>query len=74
MMADSVQYYVSSDGDILDQIVFNHYGNTSARQVEAVLDANRGLAALGAVLSAGVRITLPVLTDDNPTETVSLWG
>lgn len=73
-MADSVQYYVSSTGDVLDQIVFNHYGNTSAGQVEAVLEANPGLAALGAVLAANTRIKLPVLADEKPTETVSLWG
>lgn len=73
MMADSDQFYVSKDGDILDQIVFNRYGNTAEKQVEAVLAANRGLAALGPVLDAGVRIRLPDLGDATPTETISLW-
>lgn len=73
MMAVSDQFYVSKDGDVLDQIIFNRYGNTSNGQVEAVLAANRGLAALGPVLEAGVRIRLPDLVDATPTETISLW-
>lgn len=72
-MADSDQFYVSKDGDVLDQIVFGRYGNTAAGQVEAVLEANPGLAALGAVLDAGVRIRLPDLADETPGETVKLW-
>lgn len=72
-MADSYQFYVSSDGDVVDQIVFNHYGNTTVGQVEAVLAANPQLAALGGVLYAGVRIRLPDLTDETPVEAVQLW-
>lgn len=73
MMAGSDQFYVSSDGDVVDQIVFNHYGNTDSGQVEAVLLANPRLAALGGVLDAGVRIRLPDLTDDAPAEALQLW-
>lgn len=73
MMAGSDQFYVSSDGDVVDQIVFNHYGNTASGQVEAVLLANPGLSALGGVLDAGVRILLPDLTDDAPVEALQLW-
>ncbi|MEP1637266.1 tail protein X [Ascidiaceihabitans sp.] len=73
MMAGSDQFYVSSDGDVVDQIVFNHYGNTAGGQVEAVLLANPGLPALGAVLDAGIRIRLPDLTDDAPVEALQLW-
>lgn len=73
MMAGSDQFYVSKDDDVLDQIIFNHYGNTRNGQVETVLAANRGLAALGPVLEAGVRIRLPDLVDTAPTETISLW-
>lgn len=73
MMAGSDQFYVSSDGDVVDQIVFNHYGNTARGQVEAVLLVNPGLSALGGVLDAGVRILLPDLTDDTPVEALQLW-
>lgn len=73
MMVGSDQFYVSKDGDILDQIIFNRYGNTSNGQVEVVLAINRGLAALGPIFEAGVRIRLPDLVDAPPTETISLW-
>ena len=73
MTAVSDLYYNTSDGDVLDQIVSAHYGEASG-QVEAVLAVNPGLAALGAVLGAGVRIALPDLSDSTSTETAQLWG
>ncbi|EEB84205.1 hypothetical protein RGAI101_1355 [Roseobacter sp. GAI101] len=42
--------------------------------MEAVLAANPGLGALGAVLNAGVRILLPDLETSTPMETAQLWG
>ena len=74
MTVDSGLYYVTSDGDILDDVVARHYGDTIDGKVEAVLTANPGLAALGAVLDGGVRITLPDLQVDKPAETEQLWG
>lgn len=74
MTADPDLYYDSSDGDVLDAIVSAHYGDTLDGKVEAVLAANPGLAALGAVLDAGVRITLPDLSTTGPVETEQLWG
>lgn len=74
MTAVSDLYYVSSDGDVLDQVVSQHYGDTLDGKVEAVLAANPGLAGLGAVLGAGVRITLPDLSDTQANETAQLWG
>ena len=74
MTAVSDLFYVSSEGDVLDEIVAGHYGDTLDGKVEAVLTANAGLAALGAVLSAGVRITLPDLSTSIPVETEQLWG
>jgi len=72
-MAGSDQFYVSSDGDVIDLIVFNHYGNTAGGQLEAVLAANPGIPKMPGVLEAGVRIKLPDLTDNTPTEAVQLW-
>lgn len=74
MTAVSDQFYVSKEGDVLDQIVNAWYGDTSGQKLEAVLAANPGLAALGAVLGAGVRIALPDLASDTQTETEQLWG
>jgi len=67
-------YYVSVDGDMLDQIVAGHYGDTLGGKVEAVIAANPGIAALGAVLDAGLRIRLPDLDTATPVETEQLWG
>jgi phage tail protein X len=50
--------YRTSDGDMVDRICWKHYGRT-AGTVEAVLEANPGLAARGPVLPAGVIINLP---------------
>lgn len=74
MTAVSDLFYVSSEGDVLDEVVAGHYGDTLDGKVEAVLAVNPGLAALGAVLSAGVRITLPDLITSTPVETEQLWG
>ena len=48
----------TTDGDVLDKICRDHYG-PAAYNVEAVYQANPGLAALGPVLPAGILITLP---------------
>jgi len=72
-MVGSDQFYVSSEGDVIDLIAFNHYGNTANGQVEAVLVANPGIPELTGVLAAGVRIRLPDLTDNTPIEAVQLW-
>ena len=74
MTAGSALSYVSSDGDILDAVVAAHYGDTLDGKVEAVLAANPGLGALGAVLDAGVRIVLPDLSTSTTVETAQLWG
>ena len=74
MMADSDRFYVSRSGDVLDQIVFSHYGTLSHLQVEEVLEANRGLADLGPVLDEGVRIRLPDIASRQDVETEQLWG
>ncbi|MCH7275071.1 MAG: tail protein X [Paraburkholderia tropica] len=47
-------------GDTLDALCWRHYGST-AGTVEAVLDANPGLAELGAILPLGTVIDMPEL-------------
>lgn len=73
-MADSAHSYRSKDGDVLDAIVFGHYGDTNTGRVEAVLAANPGLASLGKVLPAGIVVVLPALEEAVPAGTVQLWG
>jgi len=61
------------DGDMLDVICLNHYGH-ARRYVESVLNANPGLADQGSVLSAGITIVLPELTELHHQEAaVRLW-
>lgn len=50
--------YRTKDGDVLDLICHKYYGDAPC-SVEAVYEANRGLADLGPVLPAGVLIELP---------------
>ncbi|GAB6176176.1 tail protein X [Desulfobaculum senezii] len=65
-------WYRTKDGDMVDALCHRHYGRT-AGTVEAVLEANPGLADKGPVLAAGVAIFLPDLPDPEPDEGVSLW-
>ncbi|VVE34965.1 tail protein X [Pandoraea fibrosis] len=62
----------TSDGDVLDAIVFAHYGHVVGA-VEIVLEANRHLAGMSVVLPAGIEISLPPLPQRNK-PVVRLWG
>ncbi|WP_414451518.1 tail protein X [Burkholderia sp. 22PA0099] len=61
----------TSDGDVLDTLCFRIYG-TLRGTVEAVYDANPGLAAKPQPFSAGVEILMPDL-DVQRVESVQLW-
>jgi phage tail protein X len=62
----------TTDGDMLDAICKAHYGTEA--HVPTVLEANRGLAALGPVYPAGVTITLPVIAAPATAGQIRLWG
>lgn len=63
--------YRTKDGDMLDLICRNFYGD-APYSVEAVLDANAGLAKLGPVLPSGTLIDLPP-AQPITTPTIRLW-
>ncbi len=65
--------YRCRQGDMLDWICWKHYGRTRDA-VEAVLEANAGLADYGPVLPAGLEITLPDLSLAEDTDVVRLWS
>jgi phage tail protein X len=68
------QTYTTSQGDVVDYIAWKQYGRCDASVLNNVLAANPGLADLGAVLPAGVQITLPdIVLPANTTNAVSLW-
>lgn len=65
--------YRTSEGDVVDQVAWRHYGRTDGRVVEKVLAANPGLADQGPVLPAGVTIVLPDLPEPEQVDGVRLW-
>ena len=65
--------YTSRDGDVIDDVCRRFYGR-EAGAVEAVLEANPGLAELGPVLPPGTEVHLPELARPlERIETVRLW-
>ncbi len=63
-------------GDTLDLLLWRGLGRT-AGIVEAVLDANPGLAAMGIVLPGGMLVEVPdaaVALRPQHTETIQLWS
>ncbi len=63
----------TQQNDTVDALCWRHFGRT-AGIVEAVLDANPGLAALGPVLKAGVLVNLPEIQTSAPErQMVNLW-
>lgn len=65
--------YVTKSGDMVDHVAWKHYGSRTGA-VEAVLDANPGLADAGAVLPAGRTIALPDLPAETTRRVVRIWG
>lgn len=63
----------TQQNDTVDAVCWRHYGRT-AGVVEAVLDANPGLADHGPVLPIGLLITLPEMQAAAPErQMVNLW-
>lgn len=63
----------TQQNDTVDALCWRHYGRTEG-VVEAVLDANPGLASQGPILPAGLLVTLPEQQTAAPErQTVSLW-
>lgn len=65
--------YKTKDGDRLDRIAKNYYGDLKGRVVEKLLEANARLAEYGAILPEGVLIVLPDKENDTASEGLVLW-
>ena len=64
---------VTTEGDMVDEIVFQHYGSISG-YLEKVLEVNRHLAKYGPVLPAGIKIKLPEIEEiKTDKKEISLW-
>ena len=63
---------ITRDGDVLDDLVWRHYGRNDV--IAAVLDANPHLAQLPPVLVAGLLIELPDLPLPAEAPVIRLWS
>ena len=64
---------IANQGETVDAICWRHYGRT-AGVTEAVLDANPGLADLGATLPHGTLVQLPAVAPQaEQRQMVNLW-
>lgn len=63
--------YTTKEAELLDDIVFSHYGSHEFLQM--VLEANRGVAGHGPYLPQGIDITLPP-QPVSETKYITLWG
>lgn len=68
-----MQTYIASEGDTVDFIAWRVYGTQGALVVEQLLDANPGLADLGAVLPVGTEVFLPSIDTKAQRTGVRLW-
>lgn len=60
--------------DTLDALLYRHLGTTAGGVVEAALQLNPGLAALGPVLPVGTLVTLPPInTSATTAQSINLW-
>lgn len=63
--------YITKEGDVLDWIVWRHYGSISA--LEQVIEANPNIT--NEKLSAGIEIKLPYIeTVQTTNNEVKLWS
>jgi len=64
---------IAQQGDTVDAICWRYYGRT-AGTVEAVLEANPGLADLGAIIPHGTAVFMPDVPMSNESHRViQLW-
>ena len=62
----------TTDGDMIDLIAWEQYGFHEGT-VEAILEANPGLAGQPPVLAGGLEIVLPVIDKPSVETTVNLY-
>lgn len=69
-----MQTIKTKDGDVIDQLCFDHYGQT-AGVTESVIRANPDLLSYGTHLPAGLTVKLPTLTVQSTQQqtAVNLW-
>jgi phage tail protein X len=66
--------YTTRENDVLDEVVRRYYDRQDNGLVEAVLEANRGLADYGPTLPAGLEITMPEAPAPQPAQRLQLFS
>jgi phage tail protein X len=66
--------YRTREGDTADLIAWRVYGRQDDGVVEALIDANPGLADYGPVLPEGLAVELPEISTAPVTASVRLWS
>lgn len=66
--------YTTRENDVLDEIVWRYYGAQDNRLLEAVLEANRGLADYEPELPTGLTITMPDAPTPEPAQRLQLFS
>ena len=64
--------YTTKDGEVLDYIVWKHYGKT-AGILEQVLKINRHLEKYNEVLPIGIAINLPNSAPPANNQKIKMW-
>lgn len=67
-----MKHYVTREGDMLDDLIWQHYGRYEVLAV--VLEANPHLALVSPTLAAGIVITLPELALPIEAPVIRLWS
>lgn len=66
---------ITCDGDVLDELIWRHYGQDGRSDLlGAVLEANPHLAQRAAVLTAGLVVELPDLALPAQEPVIRLWS
>lgn len=66
--------YTTRENDVLDEIVWRFYGRQDNGLLEAVLEANRGLADYGPELPTGLTIIMPDAPAPEPAKRLQLFS
>lgn len=67
---------IAQQGDMVDLMVWRHYGRQDGRRVEQVLDhpKNYSLPDRDEILPVGTRVYMPHIEEPLVTSTFQLWG
>ena len=66
------KWIVTRDGDVIDDLIWRHYGRSDV--IAAVLESNPHLAQLSPVMEAGLVIEMPGLLLPAEAPVIRIWS